>query len=150
MIFESVHRAVLRRLKQAYGDLYTEQNVLITATHTHAGPGGYSHHLLYNTTTFGFHKATFEAVADGLFEAARNAHEDLAPSELLLSHGTLTGASVNRSRTAFDRNPKADRDHFPDAVDPSPRCCGWSGTAVPSGRSTGSRCTAPACPATTA
>ncbi|MEW1682336.1 neutral/alkaline ceramidase [Streptomyces sp. NPDC093594] len=118
MIFESVHRAVLRRLKQAYGDLYTEQNVLITATHTHAGPGGYSHHLLYNTTTFGFHKATFEAVADGLFEAARNAHEDLAPSELLLSHGTLTGASVNRSRTAFDRNPKADRDHFPDAVDP--------------------------------
>ncbi|MGW5508869.1 neutral/alkaline ceramidase [Streptomyces albogriseolus] len=117
MIFESVHRAVLRRLRQAYGDLYTERNVLITATHTHAGPGGYSHHLLYNTTTFGFHRATFEAVADGLFEAARNAHEDLAPSELLLSHGTLTGASVNRSRTAFDRNPKADRDHFPDGVD---------------------------------
>ncbi|MFC7511270.1 neutral/alkaline ceramidase [Streptomyces thermocarboxydus] len=117
MIFESVHRAVLRRLRQAYGDTYTEQNVLITATHTHAGPGGYSHHLLYNTTTFGFHKATFEAVADGLFEAARNAHEDLAPSELLLSHGTLTGVSANRSRTAFDRNPKEDRDHFPDGVD---------------------------------
>ncbi|WP_279328060.1 neutral/alkaline ceramidase [Streptomyces sp. OS603R] len=117
MIFESVHRAVLRRLRQAYGDLYTARNVLVTATHTHAGPGGYSHHLLYNITTFGFHKATFEAVADGLFEAARNAHEDLAPSGLLLSHGTLTGASVNRSKTAFDRNPKADRDHFPDGVD---------------------------------
>ncbi|AZM59373.1 MULTISPECIES: neutral/alkaline ceramidase [unclassified Streptomyces] len=117
MIFSSVHQAVLRRLADAYGDLYTEQNVLITATHTHAGPGGYSHHLLYNTTTFGFHRKTFEAVADGLFEAAQRAHDDLAPSELVLSHGTLTGASVNRSRTAFDRNPKADRDHFPDAVD---------------------------------
>ncbi|MGX1315284.1 neutral ceramidase [Streptomyces calvus] len=118
MIFESVHRAVLRRLAEAYGDLYTVRNVLITATHTHAGPGGYSHHLLYNTTTFGFHRKTFEAVTDGLFEAARRAHDDLAPSELVLSHGTLTGASVNRSRAAFDRNPKADRDHFPDAVDP--------------------------------
>ncbi|CAL9405176.1 neutral/alkaline ceramidase [Streptomyces sp. enrichment culture] len=117
MIFHSVHQAVLRRLAGAYGDLYTEQNVLVTATHTHAGPGGYSHHLLYNTTTFGFHRKTFEAVADGLFEAAQRAHDDLAPSELVLSHGTLTGASVNRSRSAFDRNPKADRDHFPDAVD---------------------------------
>lgn len=117
MIFGSVHQAVLRRLAEAYGGLYTEQNVLITATHTHAGPGGYSHHLLYNTTTFGFHRKTFEAVADGLFEAAQRAHDDLAPSELVLSHGTLNGASVNRSRTAFDRNPKADRDHFPDAVD---------------------------------
>ncbi|MFD8519966.1 neutral/alkaline ceramidase [Streptomyces capillispiralis] len=118
MIFDSVHRAVLRRLAEAYGRLYTEQNVLITATHTHAGPGGYSHHLLYNTTTFGFHRKTFEAVADGLFEAAQRAHDDLAPSGLVLSHGTLTGASVNRSRPAFDRNPAADRDHFPDAIDP--------------------------------
>ncbi|MEU9350955.1 neutral/alkaline ceramidase [Streptomyces griseoloalbus] len=118
MIFGSVHQAVLRRLAEAYGELYTEQNVLITATHTHAGPGGYSHHLLYNTTTFGFHRKTFEAVADGLFEAAQRAHDDLAPSELVLSHGTLTGASVNRSRSAFERNPKADRDHFPDAIDP--------------------------------
>ncbi|MFJ9830014.1 neutral/alkaline ceramidase [Streptomyces sp. NPDC101169] len=118
MIFESVHQEVLRRLAARYGDLYTEQNVLITATHTHAGPGGYSHHLLYNATTFGFHRKTFEAVADGLVEAARRAHDDLAPSGLVLSHGTLTGASANRSRVAFDRNPKADRDHFPDAVDP--------------------------------
>jgi len=118
MIFESVHQEVLRRLAARYGDLYTEQNVLITATHTHAGPGGYSHHLLYNATTFGFHRKTFEAVADGLLEAARRAHDDLAPSDLVLSHGTLTGASANRSRVAFDRNPKADRDHFPDAVDP--------------------------------
>lgn len=118
MIFGSVHQAVLRRLAEAYGGLYTARNVLITATHTHSGPGGYSHHLLYNTTTFGFHRKTFQAVADGILEAARRAHDDLAPSELVLSHGTLTGASVNRSRSAFDRNPKADRDHFPDAVDP--------------------------------
>ncbi|MFM9368579.1 neutral/alkaline ceramidase [Streptomyces sp. Da 82-17] len=118
MIFESVHQAVLRRLAERYGELYTVRNTLITATHTHAGPGGYSHHFLYNATTFGFHAKTFEAVADGLFESAVRAHEDLAPARLTLSRAELTGASVNRSRTAFDRNPAADRAHFPDAVDP--------------------------------
>ncbi|WP_265737441.1 neutral/alkaline ceramidase [Streptomyces solincola] len=118
MIFESVHRAVLRRLGELYGGLYTEQNVLITATHTHAGPGGYSHHVLYNSTTNGFHAKTFEAVADGLVEAARRAHEDLAPGELVLTQTELTGVSVNRSRIAFDRNPPEVRAFFPDAVDP--------------------------------
>ncbi|MCK8681333.1 neutral/alkaline ceramidase [Streptomyces lichenis] len=118
MIFSSVHQAVLRRLAEKYGGLYTEQNVLITATHTHAGPGGYSHHVLYNTTTSGFHARTFEAVAAGLVEAAQRAHEDLAPSELILTREQLHGVSVNRSRTAFDRNPAEVRAHFPDAVDP--------------------------------
>ncbi|NLU69379.1 neutral/alkaline ceramidase [Streptomyces sp. HNM0574] len=118
MIFESVHQEVLRRLDERYGGLYTEQNVMIAGTHTHAGPGGYSHHLLYNITTLGFHRATFDAVAEGITEAAVRAHEDLAPSELVLTHGTLHGASVNRSREAFARNPADIRSHFPDAVDP--------------------------------
>lgn len=118
MIFSSVHQAVLGRLAGRYGDLYTERNVLITATHTHAGPGGYAHHFLYNTTTFGFHRTTFEAVAEGLTEAARRAHEDLAPADLVLTHGELKDASVNRSRDAFDRNPEDIKRYFPDAIDP--------------------------------
>ncbi|QUH03330.1 neutral/alkaline ceramidase [Saccharopolyspora erythraea] len=118
MIFESVHQAVLRRLGERFGDRYTEQNVLITATHTHAGPGGYSHHLLYNLTTIGFHRRTFDAVVDGIVESAERAHADLAPAELTLTHGELRDASANRSRAAFDRNPGDIRAHFPDAIDP--------------------------------
>jgi len=118
MIFESVHQGVLRKLAARYGDRYTHRNVLITATHTHSGPGGYSHHLLYNLTTLGFHRTTYEAVVDGIVEAVSQAHEDLAPAELTLTHGELHGASANRSRPAFDRNPAAIRRHFPDAVDP--------------------------------
>lgn len=118
MIFESVHQAVLRRLGERFGDRYTEQNVLITATHTHAGPGGYSHHLLYNLTTTGFHRRTFDAVVDGIVESAERAHADLAPAELTLTHGELRDASANRSRAAFDRNPGDIRAHFPDAIDP--------------------------------
>ncbi|MGH3647235.1 MAG: neutral/alkaline ceramidase [Micromonosporaceae bacterium] len=118
MIFESVHQVVLRRLAERYGDLYTAQNVMITATHTHAGPGGYSHHLLYNMTTLGYHSKTFDAIADGIVESAVRAHTDLAPGSLSLTHGELRNASVNRSKPAWQRNPEADRAYFPDAIDP--------------------------------
>ncbi|WP_285831111.1 neutral/alkaline ceramidase [Streptomyces meridianus] len=118
MIFDSVRQAVLRGLAERYGDLYTARNVMLTATHTHCGPGGHSHHLLYNLTTLGFHQKTFDAITRGILDAAGRAHDDLAPSRLTLTHGELHNASVNRSREAFDRNPADIRDHFPDAIDP--------------------------------
>ncbi|HTK67351.1 MAG TPA: neutral/alkaline non-lysosomal ceramidase N-terminal domain-containing protein [Pseudonocardia sp.] len=118
LVFDSIHREVLRRLAERYGDQYTERNVMITATHTHCGPGGYSHHLLYNTTTNGFRRKTFAAIVEGIVEAVERAHDDLAPAELSLVHGELRNASVNRSRAAFDRNPASERAYFPDAIDP--------------------------------
>ncbi|WSG63081.1 neutral/alkaline ceramidase [Nocardia sp. NBC_01730] len=117
LIFSSITQEVLRRLAQRFGDTYTESNVMLTATHTHCGPGGYSHHRLYNSS-IGFRPKTFAAIVDGIVEAAERAHEDLAPATLRLIHGELREASVNRSRTAFDRNPQEDKEFFPDAIDP--------------------------------
>ncbi|MFI6643996.1 neutral/alkaline non-lysosomal ceramidase N-terminal domain-containing protein [Streptomyces sp. NPDC050504] len=114
LMSSGVVREVLRRLP----DGYTESNVMITATHTHCGPGGYFHHELYNGNTGGFRPETFAAIVDGITEAALAAHADLAPATLRLAHGELYGASANRSRRAFDANPAADRAHFPYAVDP--------------------------------
>ncbi|WP_410622804.1 neutral/alkaline non-lysosomal ceramidase N-terminal domain-containing protein [Amycolatopsis sp. cmx-8-4] len=113
LMFPSVHRAVLARLDGRY----TESNVMITVTHTHCGPGGYGHHHLYNLSNR-FHPRTFTAIVDGITEAVERAHADLAPAELTLAHGELRDASTNRSRVAFDRNPRADREFFPDGVDP--------------------------------
>ncbi|WP_329484628.1 neutral/alkaline ceramidase [Kribbella sp. NBC_01484] len=118
MIFDSIHRAVLRRLSERYGDLYTEHNTMITATHTHSGPGGYSHHRLYHSNTGGFRPKTFAAIVDGITEAAGLAHDDLAPATLTLAHGELRDASANRSKVAFDNNPAAERALFPDGIDP--------------------------------
>lgn len=118
MITESITQAVLRELVPRFGGLYREDNVLLTATHTHCGPGGYSHYLLYNLTTNGFHEVTFRAIVDGIVEAVERAHADVAPSELSLAHGQLHDASINRSRSSFDRNPDADKAVFPDAIDP--------------------------------
>ncbi|MEU0685626.1 neutral/alkaline ceramidase [Streptomyces uncialis] len=119
MIFQSVRQGVLDRLGERYGDLYRDENVLLSANHTHSGPGGYSHHLAYNLSVLGFQKGTYRAVVDGIVESVVAAHEDLRPGTLALGTGTLTDASVNRSRSAFDRNPAADKAAFPDAIDPA-------------------------------
>ncbi|WP_083666344.1 neutral/alkaline ceramidase [Saccharomonospora sp. CUA-673] len=118
MIFDSVRQEVLSRLAERYGDTYTERNVLLTATHTHAGPGGHSHHLLYNVTTLGFHDKTFDAMVDGIVESVEAAHSDLAPGSLTLTHDELADAGVNRSREAFERNPDEDKARLPEGIDP--------------------------------
>lgn len=117
MVFESVRSEVLRRLSDRHGDAYHEGNVLITATHTHSAPGGYSYHRLYNTNTGGFRPLTFEAIVEGIVEAAERAHRDVSPAELVLGHAELLDASSNRSPEAFDRNPAAERALFPGRVD---------------------------------
>ncbi|MFE9371156.1 neutral/alkaline non-lysosomal ceramidase N-terminal domain-containing protein [Streptomyces sp. NPDC006711] len=115
LISDAVLRAVLERLPEGYG----AANVMLSATHTHCGPGGYFHHALYNGTTGGFREQTFRAITDGITEAAHAAVADLAPARLRLAHGALRNASVNRSRRAFTRNPAEDRAYFPDAIDPA-------------------------------
>ncbi len=118
LVFDSVRQEVLRRLAAEYGPRYTDANTMITCTHTHCGPGGYSHHTLYNLTTGGFHPKTFGAIVDGIVESASSAHADLAPARLALAFGELRDASVNRSPSSFELNPDEDRAFFPDAVDP--------------------------------
>lgn len=118
MIFDSVRREVLDRLASAHGDLYTERNVLISATHTHCAPGGFSYHRLYNSNTGGFRPLTFGAIVDGIVEAAERAIADAVPATLVIGQAQLHDASVNRSPTSFARNPEEDRAVFPLAIDP--------------------------------
>ncbi|SUA76188.1 Neutral ceramidase precursor [Nocardia otitidiscaviarum] len=119
MIFQSVHRGVLDELARRFGDRYTEQNVLLTATHSHAVCGGASHDYAYNLSILGFQRQVYDAEVNGIVEAVVAADADLGPGSLELGRGELHDASVNRSRIAFDRNPEADKRYFPNAIDPA-------------------------------
>lgn len=46
-MFTAVKLEVIKRLKADYGELYNDDNVMLTATHTHVGNAGYSHQQLY-------------------------------------------------------------------------------------------------------
>ncbi|MEV0295865.1 neutral/alkaline ceramidase [Nocardia sp. NPDC050710] len=119
MIFQSVHRGVLLELARRFGDLYTEQNVMLTSTHSHATCGGSSHDYAYNLSILGFQQQVYDAEVQGIVEAIEAAHADLGPGSLALGRGELHDASVNRSRVAFDRNPPADKQYFPAGIDPA-------------------------------
>ena len=48
--------------------MYTERNVAISGIHTHSGPGGYLQYVLYDITSLGFVKQSWEAVVSGIVE----------------------------------------------------------------------------------
>ncbi|WP_405167403.1 neutral/alkaline ceramidase [Nocardia sp. NBC_01499] len=119
MIFQSVHRGVIAELARRFGDRYTEQNVLLTSTHSHATCGGSSNDYAYNLSILGFQQQVYDAEVNGIVEAIAAADADLGPGSLALGRGELHDASVNRSRVAWELNPIADKQHFPEAIDPA-------------------------------
>ncbi len=118
MFFQAATTEILMRLSALFGNRYTARNVVLTATHTHCGPGGHGRHTLYNITTAGFHPRTFERLVSGVVDAIVRAHDDVQPAVATVTRGHLTDASTNRSKGAFAHNPAEDREHFPDAIDP--------------------------------
>ena len=115
---QAVQMEVVRRLKATYGDLYTDANVLLAATHNHSGPGGLSAYPLYQFAPVGgFDPWHFEAVVDGIVKAIGRAHDGLKPGRVRFAQGTLRDTGLNRSPDAFAADPQADRDLFPDGID---------------------------------
>lgn len=106
---QAVKQNVVARLRARYGALYGDDNVLLSATHTHGGPGGYSHYALYNITTLGFSPQTFEIVTSGIFQSIVRAHDNLAPGTIRLAAGDLPDGNANRSPEAYALNPAAER-----------------------------------------
>jgi neutral ceramidase len=116
-IFQGVKQQVVERLRATFGPLYTDENVLLSATHTHSGPGGYSHYALYNLTTLGFDPQNFQAVVEGIYQSILRAHAHLAEGSIHLAAGELRGASRNRSPEAYRLNPAEERARYGQDVD---------------------------------
>jgi len=112
---QPVKAEVIKRLKLSYGDLYLDENVLISGTHTHSGPGGYSGHKLYDDNCGGFDNHNFECIVAGMVAAIRNAHENLAPGRIYINTGTISETcGKQRSKGAYDKNPLSERRNKPD------------------------------------
>lgn len=111
-IFQSVFQGVIEKLQDKYGNLYNQQNVVLSATHTHAAVGGQSHYALYDITILGFIDQAYQAQVDGIVASIEKAHNDLSPGRILLNKGNLDNASYNRSLPAYLQNPSAERNHY--------------------------------------
>lgn len=112
MASQAVTIKVLDRLKERYGDLYTEKNVAISGTHTHSGPGGYLQYVLYIITSLGFVRQSFDAIVDGIENSIIQAHDNLRPGSILINEGELLDANINRSPSAYLNNPAEERARY--------------------------------------
>jgi neutral ceramidase len=119
LISQAVKLAVVSRLRQIVGGRFNSANVMISATHTHSGPGGYSHHTLYNLSALGFDRQNFEAIVSGVTQSILRADANLQPGRIKMAAGELGGVTKNRSLEAYLRNPEAERALYASATDDS-------------------------------
>lgn len=103
-ISQAVSLAVLDRLERSLPGVFSSENVMLTAIHTHAGPGGYSHSTIFNATVLGFSERNFDAIVSGISDSIIAAWRKRVPARLYLQQGLLEGATVNRSLEAHQAN----------------------------------------------
>jgi neutral ceramidase len=111
MISQGVKLEVVKRLSEIYDNVYTNDNVMLSATHTHVAAGGSSHYSLFEIASAskamilgGYSSENFEAIVNGIVNAIKKAHNNLAPGSIKLIQGTLHGATRNRSLPAYVNN----------------------------------------------
>jgi len=97
---------------------YGPDNLMLTATHTHQGPAGYSHEDGGNLFHYGYDDLNYRTIVAGIVAAIGRAHANLQAhpqsGPISLAVGELLNTNVNRSLPAFALNPEAERQAFVD------------------------------------
>jgi len=131
----AIKREVIKRLATSIGPgVYRDDNIMLSATHTHSGPGGYHQYFFPTIPNLGFIDESFQIIVNGIVKSITRAHLNIKPSKLYHVEGKLANANKNRSPSAYLRNPieerlkyKSDTDHtffqinIFDAMDETPR-----------------------------
>lgn len=116
-VFQVIHQKVLKELSQRFPGVYTEQNVVLHATHTHSTPGGTSAYALYSFSTLGFHRDSFDTIVNGIIKAIEQAHLSMEEGCVRYSKAKAQKTGINRSPFAYSANPKEERDRYKEKID---------------------------------
>lgn len=103
---------VVERLQQRYGAAYSLDNVIITATHTHSGTGGYWQSRTATGLDGGLYPEHYDAIVRGITASVVKAHNDLQPGNIFIGNGEVVNAGVNRSVVAYLENPAQERARY--------------------------------------
>lgn len=114
---EALKSEVINRLKSQFKSLYSDRNVLISGTHTHSAPGGFSHHKLYEHVIGGFNPHTFECIVSGMVASIQKAHYNLAPGKIYVNTGIIDDCGRQRSHLAYLNNPLSERQKYDSDTD---------------------------------
>jgi neutral ceramidase len=118
LIWPALRIGVLDALaaEPALAAAYGGDNVMISATHTHQGPAGYSHDDGGNLFHLGYDDLSYRVIVDGIVQAIRKAHASLEANRqaapIRLAVDELLNTNINRSPQAFVMNSEAERGEF--------------------------------------
>lgn len=113
-VTQAMRDGVCQRLQQSMGNRFRNEAFVLTCTHTHSGPGGCTHDVLYNVVTPGFIPGHLQRVVEACTEAVLEAWRTAAPTELALEDMAFADAvpvAWNRSLRAWNRNPDVQHHH---------------------------------------
>jgi len=106
----AIKKGVLKTLTRKYPEFgYDDDNLMLTAQHTHAGPGGYSYYGLYNLSVPGFVMEIYKKIVEGIVESIVEAEKNIKPAELNWSTGVFANdvdVAFNRSIKSYNLNPE--------------------------------------------
>ncbi|KAG5995623.1 hypothetical protein E4U43_003006 [Claviceps pusilla] len=89
--------------------MYSQDNIAVTATHSHSGPGAWVNYLLPQIPSKGFDQQSYQAIVKGCILSIRRAHESLEPGLLSVGKTKIMNANINRSLFAYLANPEQER-----------------------------------------
>ena len=115
----AIRYGILQALADLGSDyaMYGQQNIAVTGTHSHSGPGAWVNYLLPQVTSLGFDKQSYQAIVDGAVLSIQRAHTSLAPGYLSFGSTNITDANISRSPYAYLANPAAERAQYDSDVD---------------------------------
>ncbi|XP_057681733.1 neutral ceramidase isoform X2 [Corythoichthys intestinalis] len=117
MISQRLRLEVLNALRAKYGDLYRRDNVALSGTHTHSGPGGYFQYTLFMISSKGYLESSIRPLVKGIVKSIDVAHGSLRPGRIYKNRGRLGASGVNRSPHSYRNNPRQERDRYDRDVD---------------------------------
>lgn len=114
-----LHRRVAQAVAKETG-LSTDR-LLLAATHTHAGPGGYFGVVFYNqwgANAPGFDTHLLEFLVERVALAIRQAYRSRQPARLAITQDAFYGLTRNRSLEAYNNNRQQSGPDAPPGLDP--------------------------------
>ena len=106
----SIKSEVIKRLQKKHAQLnYRDENVMLTAQHTHSATGGYSHFAFFNFSIPGFVPEVFNTIVNGIVRSVVEADSNLQDAKIKVGRGIFPpeqDVAFNRSMKAYNANPE--------------------------------------------
>lgn len=110
VVTEALRQTVATRLRETCG--LADHELMLSATHTHSAPGGYSTYVFYELTGNGYFPAILEGYAGAVMRSVERALGSLVPGKIREARGEFAldvPVAFNRAVRAYNRNPDVEK-----------------------------------------